>query len=47
MVALQAEAADPHLGGGEVDDGEGIEHRSAVPAAERSIREDRVVREGF
>lgn len=47
MIPLQAKAADPHLRGGEVHGGERIEHRSAVPAAERGVWEDRVIREGF
>lgn len=39
VVALEAERADPDLGG-EVDDREGVEDRPAVAAAERGVGED-------
>ena len=44
VVALEAERADPDLGG-EVDDGEGVEDRATCAAAERGVREEGDVRE--
>jgi len=39
VVALEAEGADPDLGG-EVDDAEGIENGAARAASERRVIED-------
>lgn len=40
VVTLEAEAADPNLvDGGEIDDRERTDHRSAVAAPKRGIRE--------
>lgn len=49
VVALEAERADPDLGG-EIDDGEGVEDGSAGAAAERGVGEEgrgRAGGEGF
>ena len=43
-VALEAERADPDLGG-EVDDGEGVEDGATCAAAKRGVREEGDVRE--
>ena len=44
VVALEAERADPYLGG-EVNDGEGVEDKATRAATERGVRKEGDVRE--
>lgn len=40
VIPVETEGTDPYFCG-EIDDGKGVEYRSAIAAAERGVREER------